>query len=91
MLRRALAQAVSNGPLPRGVAEGFKVPQNRSGEMRALNAEQVRRLSVMMIESGYRTRGVPETDGSPAGRGSSGARGNERSDAPLYREAALKG
>jgi hypothetical protein len=75
VLRKALAQAVSKGPTPRGVAEGFKAPQNRSGEMRALNAEQVRRLSVMMIGSGYRTHRVPETDGSPAGRRSSGARG----------------
>ncbi len=53
VLRKALAQAVSNGPLPRGVAEGFKAPQNRSGEVRAPKAEQVRRLSVMMIEAGY--------------------------------------
>ena len=75
MLRKALAQAGPDGPTPRNVAEGFKAPQNRSGEVRALNAEQVRRLSGMMTAAGYRTRGVPETEGSPAGRRSSGARG----------------
>jgi hypothetical protein len=44
VLHKALAQAVSDGLVPRNVVKGLKVSQNRSGEIRALNAEQVRCL-----------------------------------------------
>src|SRR5215216_2372133 len=44
VLQKALTQAVSDGLIPRNVAKGLKVSQKLSGEIRALNAEQARRL-----------------------------------------------
>ena len=44
VLHKALAQAVSDGLLPRNVAEGVKVPQTRRKEIRPLTPEQTRAL-----------------------------------------------
>src|SRR5215210_5175726 len=44
MLRKALAQAVSDGLIPRNVAEGVKIPQNRRKEISPLTPEQTRVL-----------------------------------------------
>src|SRR5215203_5071906 len=44
VLHKALAQAVSDGLIPRNVAEGVKVPQTRQKEIQPLNPEQTRLL-----------------------------------------------
>jgi integrase len=44
VLRKALTQAVSDGLLPRNVAEGMKVSQTRRKEIRPLTQEQTRAL-----------------------------------------------